>query len=266
VGEPATFAALCATTADGDVGRAVVPPGWGQGRATLGGLVLAFGIGDARQRLPEPRPLRALAASFPTPAVPGAVDVRTRSLRHGRAVTHVQAEVTQAGAVACVMLASFGAPRPSAISAEPPPRPPFPPPEELPTLGAPGLAPEFTQHLDYRLAVGGSPYSGTTASQLGGWCRFRVPPGPFAAEHVVTLVDAWPSPAVARMTAPAPASTITWSLELLPIEEEIAASSWWAFLSTLESAGDGYAHGAAWLWSPAGRLAALSRQAVAIFG
>jgi len=37
-------------------------------------------------------------------------------------------------------------------------------------------------------------------------------------------------------------------------------------VAELEAARDGYAHAAARLWSPAGRLAAFSRQAVAVFG
>jgi acyl-CoA thioesterase len=265
---PGSFAAAFASTAvDGDRALATFPAGWGQGRATFGGLVLAAAMAAARRKLPEPRPCRAIAASFPAPVGPGEVELRLRALRHGRAVSHLQAEVQQGPAVGAVVLASYGGPRPSAVEVPAPPRPDVPPPDELPAMmPRSGLAPEFTRHFDYRLAFGAPPYSGASTREIGGWCRFRAEPAPLGEEHVLALVDAWPSPAVSRFAAPAPAASMTWALELLPIEAEVDADGWWLYHAELEAAGGGYAHADARLWSPAGRLAALSRQAVAIFG
>jgi acyl-CoA thioesterase len=252
---------------EGDRGRAAIPRGWAQGRATFGGLVLAAAVAAARRRLPDPRPCRAVVASFPGPVAAGEVELLVRELRHGRAVSHLHVEVRQGADPGCVVLASFGGPRPTAIAVPPPPRPAAPPPEELPPMRpASGEAPEFTQYFDYRLAFGAPPYAGAEVRDIGGWCRFRSEPAPLGEEHVLGLVDAWPSPAVSRMAAPAPAASMTWSLELLPIEPEVDPAGWWLYHAELEAAGDGYAHSSARLWSPGGRLAALSRQAVAIFG
>lgn len=250
---------------------ATVPEGWAQGRATFGGLLLAAAVAAARRELPEPRACRAVVACFPAPVGPGEVALEARALRHGRAVSSVEVVLRQGEDLGCVVLASFGGERPSAIVVPAPPRPEVLPPEELPPmLGAtPGdlaAAPQFTQHFDYRLAFGAPPFSGAEVREIGGWCRFHDEPGPLGAEHVLALVDAWPSPAVARMPSPAPAASMTWSLELLPIEPEPDPSGWWLYHAELEAAAGGYAHAAARLWSPAGRLAALSRQAVAIFG
>ena len=44
------------------------------------------------------------------------------------------------------------------------------------------------------------------------------------------------------------------------------ADAWWLYRAELEASAGGYAHASAKLWSPAGRLAALSRQVVAVFG
>ena len=267
-----SFAQACSPiTFDGTRGTAAIPEGWGQGRASFGGLVLAAALAAARRALPEPRPCRAVVAAFPAPVGPGEVELEVRALRHGRAVSSLQAEMRQGAELGCVALASFGSPRASAIAVPPPPRPAAPPPEELPPLipavpGADRIAPQFTRHFDYRLAFGAAPYSGAAVREIGGWCRFRAEPGPLGEEHVLALVDAWPSPAVSRMAAPAPAASMTWSLELLEIEPEPAADGWWLYRAELDLAAGGYAHAAARLWSPAGRLAALSRQAVAIFG
>jgi acyl-CoA thioesterase len=265
---PSFATASAPTSFAGDRGTAVVPPGWAQGRATFGGLVLAQALAAARRKLPEPRPPRGVVASFPAPIGVGEVGLQVRELRHGRAASHLQVELAQAGAVGCVVLVTFGGARPSAVEVPPPPRPPVPSPEDSPPMIPAGnrTAPEFTQFFDYRLTFGDRPYSGSDGRALGGWCRFRREPGPLAAEHVLALVDAWPSPAVARMTAPAPAASMTWSLELLEVEADVAPEGWWLYHAELEASAQGYAHSAARLWSPAGRLAALSRQIVAIFG
>lgn len=269
------FSAAAAVTAaggEGGVAAATIPPGWAQGRATFGGVVLAQALAAARQRLLEPRPCRALVATFPAPLAVGPVELRTRALRHGRAVSYVQVEAHQGdehqgGSLGCVALASFGGARPSSVQVPPPPRPEVPPPEELPGMIARGhAAPEFTQHFEYRLAFGGPPYSGAQTREIGGWCRFRDEPGPLGEEHVLALVDAWPSPAVSRMAAAAPAASMTWSIELLSRQQPASGDGWWLYHAELEVAADGYAHAAAKLWSPSGELAALSRQAVAIFG
>ncbi len=265
---PSFATAFAPTAFDGDRGTAQVPPGWAQGRATFGGLVLAQAMAAARRKLPEPRPPRGVVASFPAPIGVGEVDLHVRELRHGRAVSYLQVELAQAGEVGCVVLASFGGARPSAVEVPSPPRPTVPPPDDCPPMIPAGnaTAPEFTKYFDYRLTHGDRPYAGAEVRELGGWCRYRSEPGSLSAEHVLGLVDAWPSPAVARLKTPAPAASMTWSLELLEAEPEIDGEGWWLYHAELEASSQGYAHAAARLWSPAGRLAALSRQIVAIFG
>jgi 3'(2'), 5'-bisphosphate nucleotidase len=66
------------------------------------------------------------------------------------------------------------------------------------------------------------------------------------------------------MPTPVPAASLTWALELLAIEPAIAPGAWWLYRAALDASAGGYAHAAAKLWSPGGRLAALSRQSVAV--
>jgi acyl-CoA thioesterase len=49
------------------------------------------------------------------------------------------------------------------------------------------------------------------------------------------------------------------------VEPEIAPGAWWLYRAALDASAGGYAHATAKLWSPGGRLAALSRQSVAVF-
>lgn len=264
---PSFATAVAPTAFVGDRATAVIPPGWEQGRATFGGVVLGQALAAARRTLPEPRPCLAIVAAFPAPVGAGEVELRLRPLRHGRAVSSIHVELRQGEDVGCIALVTFGTPRASAVDVPPPPRPALAPPDEVPPMVPRGAGgPEFTRFLDYRIGFGATPYSGADVREIGGWCRFRDEPGPLGEEHVLGLVDAWPSPAVSRLATRAPAASITWSIELLPIEPDPAPDGWWLYHAELEAARDGYAHAAARLWSPAGRLAALSRQAVAIFG
>jgi len=264
---PATFLAALDVDLRGNHGHARVPPSWAQGRATFGGMLVAMALQAARQRVDPPRPVRGLVAVFPAPISPGEVEVRVREFRHGRAVSYVEGIVAQGGEPGCVLQASFGNPRESQLEVEPSPAPAAPPPDQCDAMmGTSAGAPEFTRHLEYRLAFGERPYSGADSRELGGWCRFRNEPGPLREEHVVALLDAWPTPAVSRMTAPAPAATVTWAMELLEIEPDIPSDAWWLYRAELEASAGGYAHSSARLWSPAGKLAALGRQVVAVFG
>jgi len=259
-------AALAGLELVGDRGHARIPEGWGQGRATFGGLIAALALRAARRRLGEPRPARGLLAVFPAPLGPGEVELHVRELRHGKAVSHLQAEVRRGDDIGCVLMASFGGARASALVVPGDAPPGAPPPEGRPVLRPAQVpAPEFTQHVDYRSTFGGMPYAGLDTREIGGWCRLRDEPGPIAEEHLVALVDVWPSPAVTRMPAPAPAASITWAMELLEVEPDVPGAAWWLYRAELEASAGGYAHSAARLWSPAGRLAALSRQSVAVF-
>jgi len=266
VSEPSYADLLSAVALRGDRATAEVPPGWSQGRATFGGLVAALALRALRERVPEGRRLRGLQTAFVGPVRPGEVAIRVRELRHGGSASQLQAELSQAGEVGCVVLASFGADRPSRLAVAPPPRPEAPPPESLPALAAPpGIVPEFTRHFDYRFVTRTLPYTGTGDGTLTGWCRFRRSPEAASPEHVVALVDCWPAPIVAVLAEPAPVSSLVWGLELVDSDPASQADGWWLFHGATDAAHHGYAHWHAALWDPAGRLAALSRQTAAVF-
>lgn len=241
-----------------------VPAHWGQGRAVFGGVAAALAMAHLQGVIPVGMPLRSVSVSFVAPLNSGEAMVRRRILRQGKSVLQAQVEIEQAGQVALVALASFGATRASQLSV---------PAVAAPTWSTPGirlpdseLAPEFTRHFDYQIQQGNAPFSGGKSRTLGGAIRFR---GEFSetvgVPELLALVDAWPPVSLGLMASPAPASSLTWTLELLPQAQTFSGSEWWSYLANIEHGADGYHHIEAKCWAPDGSLIAISRQTVTVF-
>lgn len=252
-------------------GPAQVAEGWGQGRATYGGLVAGLQLAAITGRLGAERPpLRSLTVSFVAPVSAGEAGIDVEVLRAGSKATQVQARLTQEGTVRSAVLASFGGARDSRIavgSVEAVPDLPDPGTiEPLPYVA--GLTPDFFAHVELRLADGGWPYSGASTSHLTGWMRLRETPARFGEEHLVSLVDAWPPAVLQMLDQPAPGSSLTWTLELVDdlVADPPAPDTQWAYAVRTDHAADGYAHTQAHVWRPDGRLVAISRQTIAVFG
>lgn len=255
--------------AKGDVAH--VAEGWGQGRATYGGLVAGLQLAAVTGRLgPDRAPLRSLTASFVAPVEPGEASIEVDVLRAGSRATQAASRLSQDGTVRSAVLASFGRGRDSTVavgSHEAMPDLPAPGTVE-PMPYAAGLMPDFLAHVELTLVDGGWPYSGADTSHMTGWMRFRQAPPHFGEEHLVGLADAWPPAVVQMLDAPAPASSLTWTLELVDdlTADPPAPDTHWAYGVRTDHAADGYAHTHARIWRPDGRLVAISRQTVAVFG
>ena len=75
---------------------------------------------------------------------------------------------------------------------------------------------------------------------------------------------AWPAPVLPLMNAPAPASTVTWMVDIVgAIDGE--PDAWWRFAADTVAANGGHASVEARLWGSDGALVAVSRQLVAEF-
>src|SRR4051794_41055567 len=85
---------------DGDVYAADIPDRWQQGRGAFGGVVIGILtraiLASERDR---GRVLRSLSADLCAPAIPGAVEVRARSLRRGANVSFIDAQMLRDGAL-----------------------------------------------------------------------------------------------------------------------------------------------------------------------
>ncbi len=250
--------------------QVTILPGWGQGRATFGGVVAALMAQHLQSYLADPVPLRSLTISFIGPVVPGTARLESTILRRGKSVTQASSTLLQEGAPMAQMLASFGAARASKLVLTPEPMTDFGHPEAgiaLPYI--PGVVPEFTQELDFRINRGHVPFSGQSHGALAGWMRMRHNPElaqqPCRLPHLLALVDSWP-PAVLQMChGPTPASSLCWTLELVGDPATATPCDWWQYQAEAEVCIDGYAHIGAKIANHAGQLVAISRQTVTVF-
>lgn len=239
---------------------------WSQGRAIYGGLVGAVLYQAMRGQVPAERALRAMTVAFVGPVAPAEATVTGTVLRQGKSVTQMEARIIQNGQVCATATASFGASRRSNILIPGASRPDTPPPEQgqqLPNI--PGMTPVFLQHYELVWTRGGVPFSGQQQADFAGWCRYRDSVGEGDAV-LIGLLDVWPPSVLPLLKGPAPASSMTWSFDLLnPPGEPGAGDDWWYYDVRTQGARDGFVQADARLWRPDGQLAAISRQSVVVF-
>ncbi len=260
------------STADASHVDFEVTEDWSQGRTVFGGLISAFGV-QAMRDLPalsgqREISLRALQTSFVGPISKGPVSVEAVLLREGKSVRQAQATVRQNGQVVAIMLAVYANDRESSMRPVALTRPAADhDPETLPMRDLSGNAPAFIRHFDSRWDAGPKPGAGADIS-MSTRIHMRMVDGEDLDDEIATVVmaDTSPTPATGQFSSRPPASSISWALELRPLRESPPADGWWrADNDSLVVAG-GYVNHAARLWSPAGELAALAYQVVAVYG
>ncbi len=244
---------------------------WQQGRTCYGGLISTLAVVAMRDLAgsgwPADASLRGLQTCFVAPVVPGEVEIGVQLLRQGRNVCQVQAQARQGGQVAAVLLGVFGAERPSSLRARVPQRPAAPREAEALPAPPPRMGPTFLQHFDMRWADGPPPYSG--GEGFSTIIHLRVAGGEAAAVSAelltVLLADLPPTPVVGQLTKPSANSSVTWALELRPVDAG-APGGWWRADNESTMVDGGYVNHTSRLWAPGGQLAAFGSQVVAVFG
>jgi acyl-CoA thioesterase len=83
-------------------------------------------------------------------------------------------------------------------------------------------------------------------------------------DALLSLADAWPSPALSLMREPAPASTVSWSVAMVSQPKNVADWFWFESDGTVIECG--WVQMSSALYGPDGRLVLCSDQLVAIFG
>lgn len=276
--------------------RVEISPDWGQGRAAFGGLVTGLGLRLAARHA-EGRPLRSMLAQFFAPAATGTLYAEATTVRAGRTLSHIRVELFQTAEPPqgdaptdrrpiATLLTAWGSARPSQASVEAARPPAAPGPAALPPMPyIEGMTPAFTQHFDYAWLSDG-PFGGSETALVDGWVRHKADAdGAFAAHDgvlsghdgvflghdaaaIAALIDAWPAPILALLRRPAPASTVTWQVNL-PVADtpltDVAADAWFRFRCEVDAAAGGHADIHGRLWDDAGRLIATSTQLVAEF-
>lgn len=244
---------------------------WQQGRTIFGGLLSALSVQAMRDVCGADWPLRALQTNFVGPVSLEPFQVEITLLRQGKNVRQVKATVTQADAqgvaqVCGVLLGVFGTGRESQIAARKPVQPPvaIAAKDANPLPYLPGLTPNFTQHLDFRLGEGAFPFTGG-----GDWLtryhvRLKDAAGVDNELIAIILTDAGPTPALSQAKSFAPASSVSWALELRPVAHADPEGLWRLDQDTI-AYDEGYANDRSHLWTPDGQLAAFGYQVVAVY-
>ncbi|MDX1705442.1 thioesterase family protein [Pseudidiomarina sp.] len=244
-----------------------LPEGWGQGRALFGGITAAIAWQHAHYGASSEQQLRAFTVSFVGPVQPGVARLKRRILREGKNVTQIAVEIIQNEQVVLSALASYGRSRSSSI--EVPAEAPrgMPGPQQGISFPPVDILPEFTHYYDYRICVGNLPFTGNKLRELGGWMRYRDEDKPIDIGLLLGLVDAWPPALLPHLSSPAPASSLTWTIEFPDnLPQNKRSSDWWQYLATIDHAANGYGHTHAYIWDDRGQLVAISRQTVTVFG
>lgn len=239
---------------------------WMQGRATFGGLVAAAGNEAMRKLVPQDRPLRSLQTTFVGPATPGTWRLNARVLRVGRAVTLAHCEVIDGDQVVAIQVAAYGSARPSAVTVTPVPTFARRDVEEINEVryrGGKEFA--FLQHFAMRWAQGSKPFSGSPNAPTQAFIHHR-DPAQLTESHIIALVDCIPTPALSMFTAPAPASSLVWTLEFFEHRFDFAPDAWWRIDTHIDAATGGYVNQTGTLSNPDGQPVALTRQLFAVFG
>ncbi len=253
---------LQSVVADDGVFRLQDAEGWTQGRTLFGGMTVALCAHVAGRAFADLPPLRSLQVAFVGPAA-GPLTFEARELRRGRSATIVSVDCASEQGLAARALFTYGAARESAVAHDRAvPAPAVKPAEDCPPFHDPARPnPGFFQKFDIRHAAGSRPMAGGEPDYLA-WVRLKNETGVDPAIALLAVADSLPPAAMAVFPAPAPISTMTWSLDLA---QPVPGAGWRLVSSSSEQSAEGYSVQAMVLWDETGRRVAVARQVVAVF-
>lgn len=235
--------------------------GWTQGRTLFGGLTAALCAHAAGKTLEALPPLRSAQVAFVGPAATP-VRVSATELRRGRSATIVSVDCRTETGLAARALITYGAPRDSQVAHDSSIAPTVAAPEDCEAFMPQREGPQgFFQKFDLRQAGVSRPLSGGPPEFLA-WVRLKERDGVDPTLALLAMADSLPPAAMAVFPAPAPISTMTWSID---IAHPVDPQGWSLLSSVSEQAQAGYSQQAMSLWDQAGRRLAVARQVVAIF-
>lgn len=236
-----------------------------------GGYIGAIMLAAMKQELGQDAPhTRSITCHFLSPSVPGAAQLAVATDKRGRSLSTLTAQLSQGARTIAIAIATFGTPRDAGEFCDLSPPAAAPPdtidPEMFMNAGMSTHAP-FRDNYDQRLAIGPVPPATAARGHVGGWTRFR-DGRPFDDLAMVAIADSWfPSFMAKPMPGPMHAPTIDYAvhiLQSLPMAQLTARDFILAEFET-HIAAQGYLIEDGRLWSPDGRLMAVSRQLAVLF-
>jgi acyl-CoA thioesterase len=248
-------------------GRICFDPAWNQGRGIYGGIPAAAMVRQMMRRLNRPECiLRSLTVHFCRPMEAAESHIDVQSLRTGKRVAHMTAQVRQSSEIVCHASASFGASRDVDLRWEEGPMPMVRPAKNLPPIPLSDVGgPVFAQFFDYRFGGDRFPLSGIDEAILRTWIR---PKEPVAIDTplAVGMLDAMVPAILCRLTEPRPMASVDFRIQLFadfPVGD-VDPESHWLLDAQARAMGDGYCEQTTWLYSPSGQLMGSCQQLIAI--
>jgi len=267
------FSAVLESLADAGDGllQVTVPADWLQGRTVFGGMQMALAGRAMRKVMPvecRELPLRSAQMTFVGPVFGSEpIRLRARLLRRSKSTVHARCDIeTPDGAVACTVVGIFGVARPSQFVREMPVPDPGKRPEELAHATVPaGAGPAFMQHFEARWAVGDVPFSGCTEPRSMIYARLRDRECG-AEDALLALADVIPTPVLSMLTRPAPASSLSWMIEVLRDPAALDYNDWVLIDTEVRAGTAGYLSQTSVLYGADGHAYSVSHQTVGVFG
>lgn len=240
-----------------------VHEGWGQGKATFGGLVVGACVRSMAARVTDPkRRLRSISAQLLGAPHPGDVVIRTRLLRASGTVTTLCADLEQDGQVLTHVVAVFGLDRPVPLAWNHVARPEVPDWRSLEPLDMEGIAPEFTKHFEFR-NLGAIPFTSSLEPSLG-FIRPRAPSLVRDGAWLACMTDCWWLAAITNFDMFRPAATLTLNAEFHEPMEGLDPDAPLLHRGTSLIVRDGYSAETRTLWGVDGRLLVTATELVTI--
>lgn len=240
-----------------------LPEDWLQGRTAYGGLSAAVCVEAALRQAPDLPPLRSAQFAFAGPAA-GRLTATPQVLRRGKSSAFVGVDLVGEAGLAVRALLCFAVARASTLDHLDLAAPEVPPPDGLEPFFSFTGKPSFMSHFEGRLAAGARPRTPGAAPDMTVWLRHRDEAAGTGMSSLMALGDALPPAAMVLFAAPAPISTMTWSIDVLDPAPR-SWDGWWLFRSRAVTAQSGYSSQEMTLWGAGGRPVLASRQTVAIF-
>jgi len=235
---------------------------WGQGRTVFGGLVAAFAVEAARRAFPDLPSLRSAQFTLAGPAQ-GVLHVRPELIRSGKSTTFIGVDVRANGGIVMRAVLTFGQARPSRHALNLLRAEPFQGPEGgFSLFDSPG-APRNTVNFEGRLVGGHAPFSGAAVPALEMWLRHRETGAVSADVALTALADASPPAVFPLFSAPAPISTVTWTVDFCGAD--VSPSGWFFARTTSGFVQDGFSFQTTEMYDAAGRPVLVGRQLVALY-
>ncbi|HZU78409.1 MAG TPA: thioesterase family protein [Acidimicrobiales bacterium] len=243
--------------------RAELPDRWNLRPLPQGGVITAVALRAMAQELADPgQKLRTLHTTFVAQVADGPLEVAVETLRRGRSMSHLRADVRNPGTEhGHLTTAVFGRSRQGFdfVDLEPPTE--IPPPDACPSFRTPppdefaaAWAPmPFWEQVEGRSALGHAPWDDFEPDRAERvmWYHFDEPPmladGTLDPYALVVLVDSMPG-AVAEKLGPGPRVWFAPSVDLTVHVLEECRSPWVLAHNRARHAGDGYASADMALW------------------